>query len=121
MMKQILDLAALIVQPSEAEMPLLSALCTAAETELARRLKEGLKPEDCGDSFTCAAALLAASGLLPCRDGGSVEQFSVGDVSVRTGGSSHTCDAAAAMRRQAAVMMSCYCSDNEFAFLGVHG
>lgn len=121
MLEHTLYLAGAIVQPSEEEKPLLTALCAAAEAELARRLREGLSPEDCGDAFPCAAALLAAAGLLPCRSGGDVEQFSVGDVSLRTGGGSHVCEAAAAMRRQAASMMAGYWGDDAFAFLGVQG
>ena len=70
MLEQIVRLAEAIVQPSEAEQPLLTALCEAAEAELARRLREGLTPEDCGGVFPCAAALLAAAGLPPCRGGG---------------------------------------------------
>ena len=50
-----------------------------------------------------------------------MEQFSVGDVSVRTGGGSQGCEAAAAMRRQAAAMMAGFCGDDQFAFLGVRG
>ena len=38
MLEQIVRLAEAIVQPSEAEQPLLTALCEAAEAELARRL-----------------------------------------------------------------------------------
>lgn len=121
MLEQILHLAAAIVQPSEEEQPLLTALCAAAEAELTRRLREGLSPEDCGDAFPCAAALMAAAGILPCRSGGDVEQFSAGDVSLRTGGGGQACEAAAAMRRQAASMMAGYCGDDAFAFLGVRG
>lgn len=121
MLEHILHLAEAIVQPSDAEKPLLTALCAAAEAELTRRLREGLSPEDCGDVFPCAAALLAAAGLLPCRSGGDVEQFSAGDVSLRTGGGGQVCEAAAAMRRQAASMMAGYCCDDAFAFQGVPG
>lgn len=120
MVEQILGLAALIARPAEEEKPLLEAMCTAAAADLTRRLRDGVKPEDCRDSFPCAAALLAAGGLLACRSGGDVEQFSVGDVSVRTGGS-QGCETAAAMRRQAAAMMAGFCGDDEFAFLGVRG
>lgn len=121
MFEQILSLAALIARPAAEEKPLLSAMCTAAADDLARRLRDGVRPEDCGDSFSCAAALLAAAGLLACRSGGDVEQFSAGDVSLRTGGDGRACEAAAAMRRQAAAMMAYYCGDGEFAFLGVRG
>lgn len=121
MLEQILSLATIIAHPSEEERPLLTALCIAAEAELSRRLKDGIRPEDCGDAFPCAAALLAAAGLLPCRSEGDVEQFTAGDVSVRTGGGDRTCEAAAAMRRQAAGMMAPYWGDGEFAFQGVKG
>ena len=121
MFEQILYLASAIAQPSEAEKPLLEALCTAAEAQLRQRLREDVSPEDCEETFACAAALLAAAGLLPCRSGGDVEQFTVGDVSVKTGGGSQVCEAAAAMRRQAAGMMEAYCGDDTFAFQGVRG
>lgn len=121
MLEQILHLAEVIVQPSKTELPLLTALCAAAEVELAKRLQEGLSPEDCGDAFPCAAALLAAAGILPCRSGGGVEQFSAGDVSLKTGSVGQVCEAAAAMRRQAARMMAAYWGDDSFAFLGVQG
>ena len=64
MVEQILGLAALIARPAEEEKPLLEAMCTAAAADLTRRLRDGVKPEDCRDSFPCAAALLAAGGLL---------------------------------------------------------
>ena len=121
MFEQIYYLAAAIVQPSETEKPLLEALCISAEAELERRLRENLRPEDCRDAFACAAALLAAAGLLPCRSSGDAEQFTVGDVSVKTGGGSQVCEAAAAMRRQAASMMAAYCGDDVFAFREVRG
>ena len=121
MLEQIVHLAEAIVQPSETERPLLTALCAAAGAEIEGRLRDGISPEDCGDAFPCAAALLAAAGILSCRSGGDVEQFSVGDVSLRTGGGGQVCEAAAAMRRQAASMMAGYWGDDAFAFLGVRG
>ena len=117
MLEQIVHLAEAIVQPSETERPLLTALCAAAGAEIEGRLRDGISPEDCGDAFPCAAALLAAAS----RSGGDVEQFSVGDVSLRTGGGGQVCEAVAAMRRQAASMMAGYWGDDAFAFLGVRG
>jgi len=118
MFGQVMSLAEAIVRPNEAELPLLTAMCTAAVTELTGRLREGLSPEDCGDAFSCAAALLAAAGMLPCRGSGDVEQFSVGDVSLRMGGEGTGGDT---LRRQAERMMAPYCGDSDFAFLGVRG
>ena len=70
MLEHIMSLASAIVQPSEAEKPLLAALCTAAQARLAGRLRAGLSPEDCAAAFPCAAALLAAGGRLPGRGRG---------------------------------------------------
>lgn len=121
MQEHIFALASAVVQPSEEEKPLLTALCSAAAAELAGRLRDGVTPEDCGDAFPCAAALLAAAGLLPCRCGGEVEQFSAGDVSVRTGGGNRLLEAAGTLRRQAGTLLEPYAGDGGFAFLGVRG
>jgi len=118
MFGQVMSLAEAIVRPTEAEQPLLTALCTAAVAELTGRLRDGVTPEDCGDAFPCAAALLAAAGMLPCRGGGDVRQFSVGDVSLRMDGEGTGGDP---LRRQAERMIAPYCGDGGFAFLGVRG
>ena len=75
MHEEILALAKALSQPAEAELPLLEALCAAAEAELAGGLREGLAPEDCSDAFRCAAALLATAALLPGREAGEAVQF----------------------------------------------
>lgn len=121
MFEHILSLASAIVQPSEEEKPLLAALCAAAETELAGRLRPSLTPGDCGDAFPCAAALTAAAAMLPCRNGGDVEQFSAGDVSVRAGGLDGLCAAVMAMKKQAEEIIAPYAADERFAFRGVRG
>ena len=118
MHEEILRLAAMIAKPSEEERVLLDALCSGAEAEIIGRLRDGETPESCGGAFPCAAALLAAAGLLPCRDSGDVTQFSAGEVSLKTGGA---CEAAAALRRQAAAMMEPFWRDDSFSFLGVRG
>lgn len=121
MLEQIFLLAVAIALPTEAERPLLEALCTAAVDELARRLRPGLTAEDCGETFLCAAAMTAAAGLMSCRSSGDVEQFSAGDVSLRTESGGDSCKAASAMRRHAAGMMGPYWADDDFAFAGVKG
>ena len=63
----------------------------------------------------------AAAGLLPARSGGGVEQFTAGEVSIRTGGGGDLCQLAAAFRRQAADLMAPFWGDDGFAFLGVRG
>ena len=51
--ERIMELAEAIASPEESERPLLDALCTAAETAAAGRLKDGLTPKDCGFTFLC--------------------------------------------------------------------
>lgn len=118
--QRVLELAAAMTLPTEQEKPMLEALCTAAEAMAAQRLKEGLTPADCGCTYLCAAAMLAAAGLLPCRESGGVEQFTAGDVTIRTGGGDG-CAEGAALRRQAACLMAGYWEDDGFAFVGVKG
>jgi len=121
MNEQIPLLASAVVLPTDAERPLLAALCTAAVADITRRLRPGLTAEDCGDAFLCAAAMTAAAGLISCRSSGGVEQLSAGDVSLRLGDNDDSCKAAASMRRHAAEMMEPYWVDDSFAFAGVKG
>ena len=118
MHETILSLAEAIVSPSDQERPLLESLCACAETQIARRLSSGITPADCADAFTCAAALTAAGGLLACRGGGDVEQFTAGEVSLRL---SESGGGAAALQRQAQALMAPYCRDDAFAFREVRG
>ena len=46
------------------------------------RLREGVTPADCYDSYVCACAWMALSALDGARDGG-VEAFTAGTLSVR--------------------------------------
>ena len=70
MHEKTLKLAAAISQASAGEMPLLEALCAAAEADLSGRLREEWTPERCGDAFSCAAAMVTAAGMLTCRANG---------------------------------------------------
>ena len=95
----------------------LEALCTATTASLSARLREGLTPEDCKADFVAAASLLALAALASVAEDMPVEQITVGDFSVRKGGSSH--DAASnCLRSQAELMIAPYLKDN-FSFLGV--
>ena len=90
----------------------LRALCKAAECELAARLRSGVSPEDCRDSFICAAAWMAVAGYGSAAE--SCGEFSVADVTVRPGGNA----AAQALRRQAETLMAPWCGGG-FSFRGV--
>lgn len=115
-----LKLAAAISQAADGEMPLLEALCSAAVEDLTGRLREEWTPERCGNAFPCAAAMLAAAGMLTCRANGGVEQFTAGEVSLRLSGN-EACETAAMLRRHAAALMAPYWRDDGFAFAGVRG
>ena len=120
MHEKILALATAIASPRQAEEPVLEALCAAAEADLAKRLRPGVSAEDCPDAFSCAAALLAAAGLLPCREANGVNAFTVGEVSIQSGGTEQG-EASEALRRQAAALIAPFLSDDSFAFVGVRG
>lgn len=95
---------------SEEQTGVLGRLCAAADSAMLGRLREGVAPEDCYDSYVCACAWLALSELGSVRDGG-VEAFTAGTLSVRRAPGASTC-----LAMQAEVMMSPYLRDGSFAF-----
>ena len=95
---------------NDAPRSVLERLCAAADSALCARLREGLTPEDCYDSFVCAAAWMALAEFGQSRDGG-VESFTAGTFSVRRGSGASNC-----LVTQAEVMMSPYLRDGRFAF-----
>ncbi len=101
----------------EAETTLLDSLCTAAETDWTRRLRQGVTPSECGSAFVCAAAFTAAAGMMSAGSGG-VTSFTAGDVSVRCGGSGGE-SGPKALLTQAERLMAPYTEADDFAFYGV--
>jgi len=116
MTEEIYQLAMGLGRPLEGEEELLRLLCRSAEQSLDRRL--GGKREECPEAFLCAAALLAAAGLLDSRAGGDTERFTVGEVSVTAGGGG---GGGLRLRQQAERMIAPYCAQNGFVFRGVRG
>lgn len=87
---------------TEGEQPLLEAAAMAAMAELTQNLLENVSPEDCGDNFITAAAMLALANMSQMGDGTGVEHLKVGDLTVsRHSGST----AASCLRFQAFVLM----------------
>ena len=120
MTEEIYTIAAAIAAPSEGEADLLELLCAAAEQELTGILRPGVTAADCREAFLCAAGYLAAAGLLAGR-GGRAEQFTAGEVSIRTGG---TEDRGTQLRALARQLMAPYSESggaDAFAFRGVLG
>lgn len=94
---------------------LLRLLCASAESALAVRLREGIRPEDCKADFVAAASLYALAALSETDEMAALESFTAGDVTVRRRG---TNAAARCLRYQADLMISPYSKDR-FAFQGV--
>ena len=90
-------------------------LCTAAETELSASLRKDVRPEDCRGSFLCAAAMLAASHYIAARSATSYKSFTVGEVTVTSGGENRS---VSELRTQAELLMRPFCTGGRF-FLGV--
>ena len=99
---------------------MLEMLCSAEEKTLTARLRSGVNPVDCEPAFQCACACMAAAALEEVRSRrDEVRALRVGDVSVTP----DTRDAghAAALRRQAKLLMAPYIAAAGFAFCGVKG
>ena len=120
MHEKILALAAAMLSPSPQEEPLLDALCASAEGSLTEKLASGIAPQDCGETFPCAAAMLAAAAFLPCRGEGDITAFTAGELHMTMGGGRGG-DASQALRQEALRLMAPFCGDSGFAFLGVRG
>ena len=112
-LERCLTLAKLLGEVAERDEPKLEVLCAAALEELRRRLRPGVTEEDCGDAFPLAGAFLALANL---EEGGGVERFSAGDLTIQTGGSP-----AVQWRRQAKTALEPWLVDENFAFRGVRG
>lgn len=61
---------------------LLLPLVQAVEGQLAGRLREGVRPEDCGTAFPLAAAMVVMDKLSGMT-GGEIASFTAGDLTVR--------------------------------------
>ena len=124
MRQRIFSLASVLCAATEQESGVLELLCEAAERELAGRLREGITPEDCAETFVCAGAWIAASGILTsraCASSGEVKSFRAGEVSVELSAEERSGSAAVSLRREAERLMRPYIKDGGFGFFGVQG
>ncbi len=93
---------------------LLKVLCGAAAASLTARLRDGITVDECKEVLVAAASLMALSALDE-QDGGAVEEFKAGDLSVKR---ENQKAASRCLERQAERMMAPYLQDR-FAFQGV--
>lgn len=97
---------------------LLLPLVQAVSEQLARRLREGLTPEDCGPAFPLAAAMMAMDRLSGMGGGsvGEMTSFTAGDLTIhRQAGSSKS------LSGQAEGLLAPWLGDTGFVFQGVEG
>lgn len=101
---------------SEGKQTLLGLLCTSAAATLAARLREGITPGDCRESFVTAASFFALEALDGADGEAAIQEFRAGDLTVKeaSGGGS----AAKCLRREAETLMAPYLTDR-FQFQGV--
>lgn len=85
MEEEILALALELIGLDEEQAGGLPLACRLAEAELARRLRKGVRPEDCGERFLAAAAKLALADWQETRQLGQPKKFSAGEISVEEG------------------------------------
>lgn len=108
--------------PSGADEETVKRLCRAALAQIQARLRDGVQMDTCRDAFVCAAAWTALAMLLTPgqASGGSVESFTVGDVSVKAAHETIAGTAEGYLARAEALMRP-FCKPRGFAFLGVNG
>ena len=106
---QILNQAELLAGDTDAAgRERLRLMCTAAEKQLSRQLREETSPEDIREDFVAAASLLAF-----CRwsRGQDIQEFRAGDLTVKKGQVGNP-------EREAFALLGPYLKPG-FAFLGV--
>ena len=122
MTEEILTLAAALTGASDSERGALELLCAAAEREVLGRLRPDCDREEAREACLCAAAWLAAAGVLTGRGAGSAgDSFTIGEVSLSRSDPAQSRNTAACLRRQAWQLLRPYCQDGDFAFRGVAG
>ncbi len=117
--REIFDYAA---QMCASELPetAFMTLCSAAENELRRRLRDGVTAAEIKELFVAAAGALALSMYMTAGGKGAVTSFKAGNLAVSCaadGGnaSPHT------LRALAENLLSAYIRDESFGFMGVRG
>lgn len=117
MTEEVLELVQALRGPGTDE-TVLRTLCGSACGALDRRLKDGVRPEDCGGLYPVAAAWLVMDWLRESQGLEGVTALSAGDISVRreAGGGE-----GGRLARKAMELMVPYFKDEGFVFRGVEG
>lgn len=116
MREQVEALARELCGPGQDE-ELLRLVCAGACRTLEGRLRDGVRPEDCGAAYRLAAAWLAADWLRDAQGLSGVTALSAGNISVRREGGGDS----GKLSRRAMELMAPYLRDEGFVFRGVEG
>ena len=97
---------------------LLRILCDVSAEALTARLKEGLTPADCGESFLTAAGLYALADLCIVAEDLQVREFKAGDLTVKQDQNRDPEAVCRRLQKQGESLMAPYLKDR-FSFAGV--
>ena len=95
---------------------LLLPLVQAVSEQLARRLRPGIAPEDCGPAFSLAAAMGQLAGITGENE---LSSFTAGELTIRRETGNR--DAGDSLARQADRLLAPWLEDGGFAFQEVQG
>lgn len=116
MTEEVLELVQALRGPGTDE-TVLRTLCGSACGALDRRLKDGVRPEDCGGLYPVAAAWLVMDWLNQCQGMDGITALSAGDISVRREGGGEV----GKLSERAMELMAPFLEDDGFVFRGVSG
>lgn len=116
MTEKVLELVQALRGPGTDE-AVLCTLCKSACGVLDRRLKDGVRPEDCGRIYPVAAAWLVMDWLSQCQGMDGITALSAGDISVRREGGGD----GSRLSERAMELMAPFLEDDGFVFRGVSG
>ncbi len=117
--REIFDFASELCDEALPETAMIT-LCSAAEGELRRKLRDGVRVADIKELFVAAAGVLALSMYMAAGAKSAVTSFKAGNLAVNCAGDGLTVSAPA-LRAQAESMLSSYLRDEGFGFMGVRG
>lgn len=95
----------------------LRMMCRLAQERLEGMLRPGISPDECGESFPLAAALMAL-GMSDNTDTDGISAFTAGDVTIRRDGA---CPRGESLEGQALRLMRPFLQDGGFVFREVRG
>ncbi len=116
MTEKVLELVQALRGPGTDE-AVLCTLCKSACGVLDRRLKDGVRPEDCGRIYPVAAAWLVMDWLSQCQGMDGITALSAGDISIRREGRGEV----GKLSERAMELMAPFLKNDGFVFRGVSG